>query len=63
MDYYIIKYGVILSDQLSDGHLGQIEFFCFPSQRASLFKSASRKFLFFISLDLMYLALELIVFR
>ena len=36
---------------------------CFPSHRASLFESASRKFLFFISLNLMYLALQLIVFR
>ena len=35
---------------------------CFPSQRASLLESASRKILFFISLNLMYLALQFIVF-
>ena len=35
---------------------------CFPSQRASLLESASRRILFFISLNLMYLALQLIVF-
>ena len=39
------------------------EISCFPSQRASIFKSASRKFLIFISLNLMSSALKLIVFR
>ena len=36
---------------------------CFPSQRALVLESASRKILFFISLNLMYLALQLIVFQ
>ena len=35
----------------------------FSSQRASLLERASRKILFLISLNLMYLALQLIVFR
>ena len=37
--------------------------FLFLSQRASLLESAPRKILFFISLNLMYLALKSIVFR
>ena len=36
---------------------------CFPSQRASLLMSASRKFFYFISFNLMYLSLPLIIFR
>ena len=36
---------------------------CFPSQHASLLESASGKILFFISLNLKYLALQLFVFR
>ena len=35
---------------------------CFLSQRASLLERASRKILFFIALNLMYLALQLIFF-
>ena len=36
---------------------------CFSSQRASLLESASRKCLLFISLNLMYLAMQSMVFR
>ena len=38
--------------------LGLIKISCFPSQRASLLESPSRKILFFISLNLMHLALQ-----
>ena len=43
--------------------LGHIKNFLFPFQRASLLESASRKILFSILLNLMYLALKSIVFR
>ena len=42
-------------------HIKRIPFF--PSQGALVLESASRKFLFFISVNLMYLAIKLMVFR
>ena len=57
------NYRLVIS-KLSIFRLGQIkEISCFPSQCASLLESASRNLLSFISLNLMYLALPLIVFR